>query len=354
MGNCCAVCCTNPECDNDDGSRAFLGKDAPEVSAPSDPAASTDYGAVESNTSSSPVSPTAYEPSAFAALTSEQNAGEQNGEKGEGSETSATLERDTDSGHESDTNCKQNAAASPHAPVKKEVIQRVVTPPLTSWDPHRDASEKSKLLEGDDESAGEEETVFGINMVVLGSVKVGKSCLIERMIWGEKYNFEDEKEPTLGIRVSRCGVQIPVSVSRFSCPPINVSIWDIPGRNMAPAQLKTILKDKDAVCLVYDRTNLSSTEELVKVIPDVFKYAPGKALFVIMANKGDEFPHPELGTMTDVLYGIIKKHGIKEYDVSAKTGYGVSNVFFSLVFDTACRKFTETKLREAEALETEV
>lgn len=358
MGNCCRVCCITPEEESDDGNEVFLEKDGPEVTSSSDATAagSSGYGALQNSQSPPPTSPPGRSDQGtggYAFVPSDQQ-GEQERQESENSP-----ERDADSGHESTPNDQTDDTkdpASPQAQVHAQdaVTERVITPPLRA-DPEEDTSEKSKLLADDASEGGDtEEQTFPVSVVVFGSTKVGKSCLVERMIWGERYNFEDETEPTLGMRVSRCEVHLPLSVTRnFTAPPFKVSIWDIPGKTTA-STLRSTLRNKDAVCLVYDRTSVLSAEELVKNIPDVFKFAPGKVHVIIMANKADEFPHPELSVVADNLSQIVKKRGIREYDVSAKTGHSVGDVFYNLVYDTACKKFTERKLREAEALETEV
>ena len=355
MGNCCRTycqkCCSiTPDKERDDGNQAFLGKDLPEVSGPT---TSSAYRALHNRQSPPPSSPSHFSDE------STSHAGD-SFPKDRQEEEQTKQETSTDSGHESipdiidtDTN-----ASSPQVKfhVEDEISERVLTPLLPA-EPEGDTSEKAKLL-GDEETSGSgdtEEQGFSVDIVMLGSVKVGKSCLIERMIRGETYNFEDDKDPTVGMKVFKCEVHVPLSVTKnYSAPLLTVSLWDIPGQITSASTLKTSLRNKDAVCLVYDRTSLSSAEELVKRTPDIFKYAPGRAHFVFLANKADDFPHPELNSVADSISKITQKRGIKEYEVSAKTGYNVSDVFFNLVYDTACKKFTERKLREVEAEETEV
>jgi small GTP-binding protein len=357
MGNCCGTKCQKfcpllPDEETDDGNQAFLEKDLPEVSTVASPATSTSYRALHNNQSPPPGSPSHFSDE-------DTHTGDSFPQEQQQEEQKQETSTDHDSGHESNTDIidTDTNASSPQVKCHTEdfVSERTLTPLLPA-ETEVDTNERAKLL--GDEMSGSSDTLeqgFSIDIAMLGSTKVGKTCLIERMTKGETYNFEDDKEPSNGIEVFQCEVQVPLSITKnYSAPLFNVSLWDIPGQITSSSTLKTSLKNKDAICLVYDRTSLSSTEDLVKKTPDVFKYAPGRAHFVFLATKADEFPHPQLDSMTDSIFKIAQKRGIQEYEVSAKTGYSVSDTFFNIIYDTACKKFTERKLREADALETEL
>eukprot|EP00118_Oscarella_pearsei_P025931 m.309065 g.309065 ORF g.309065 m.309065 type:complete len:333 (+) comp45415_c0_seq1:67-1065(+) len=331
MGNCCSCCCVNPEED----SESFL-KDRKPDKANTPPV--QNYGSVDSTP---PVSP------------SEVALGPSDTSKPTKVDDDLTNERDSNS-----SKAEKPEIATADVARAQEVSIAVV--PSTVEEGDDDADPKETLLK----KASEKMTVtatarlaaggqspakkkFVVSVLLLGPTGVGKSCLIDRMIFGNEYKFEEEKKATAGTRLSRCTVELPDFMTEFKTPPLQVSVWDVGGLAMSPSVLKTTLRNKDGVFLVYSRSDASSAEQLGGRVPSVLELVKAEQQVALLGNKSDDVEGEGLEENLGPLLEIVKEKEMKHFVVSAKEGGDVQSLFFQVCFDAACRKYGESALKEA-------
>ena len=98
--------------------------------------------------------------------------------------------------------------------------------------------------------------VINCKVVLIGSIFVGKTCLLNRFI---NDKFSDEVQPSQGVSfVSRV---LKIEEENQS---IKFDIWDTSGQEKFRSLNKMFYRDSKIAVLVYDITNKNSFKELIE------------------------------------------------------------------------------------------
>jgi len=163
-------------------------------------------------------------------------------------------------------------------------------------------------------------------MIILGSYAVGKTSLVDRLV----YNEFKENETTIGASFN-C---IMHSGETYQ---YNLHIWDTAGQERYRSISQIYYKNTDICMMVYNMNNIESLIDIDNYWIDNFhknNYATEDSnisLFIV-GNMADIYnAQHNLSTdrhMRDILEKIqIKYPHIKFFEISAKSGYGMERLY---------------------------
>ena len=161
-----------------------------------------------------------------------------------------------------------------------------------------------------------------IKIVLLGNANVGKSSILYRFIVGE---FRGDADPTVG-------ASFMAKVIEVGSNKVKLNIWDTAGQEKYCSFSKMYCRDAKAVIFVFDTNHLESFSNMDKwhqMLSDV--NLDQSAMMYIVANKCDLHSLMEFPTnIQDFAYKI----NAKMFQVSAKTNYGINELFLDIAEST--------------------
>jgi small GTP-binding protein len=151
---------------------------------------------------------------------------------------------------------------------------------------------------------------------LVGAFATGKTSLISRYVYSI---FSDSYHTTVGVKIDK-------KIVTYGEHQLNLIIWDLYGEDDFQKIKLSYLRGSSGYLLVVDGTRHNTWEkalELQQRVEDVL----GKVPFVLVINKSDlqeewEINNLELKRVIDDGWNVIS--------TSAKTGYGVEEVFQTL------------------------
>jgi small GTP-binding protein len=151
---------------------------------------------------------------------------------------------------------------------------------------------------------------------LVGAFATGKTSLISRYVYSI---FSDSYHTTVGVKIDK-------KIVTYGEQQLNLIIWDLYGEDDFQKIKLSYLRGSSGYLLVVDGTRHSTWEkalELQQRVEDVL----GKVPFVLVMNKSDlqeewEINNLEIKRVIDDGWNVIS--------TSAKTGYGVEEVFQTL------------------------
>jgi small GTP-binding protein len=151
---------------------------------------------------------------------------------------------------------------------------------------------------------------------LVGAFATGKTSLISRYVYSI---FSDSYHTTVGVKIDK-------KIVTYGEHQLNLIIWDLYGEDDFQKIKLSYLRGSSGYLLVVDGTRHNTWEkalELQQRVEDVL----GKVPFVLVMNKSDlqeewEINNLEVKRVIDDGWNVIS--------TSAKTGYGVEEVFQTL------------------------
>ena len=152
----------------------------------------------------------------------------------------------------------------------------------------------------------------------LGETSVGKTSLLIRYT---DDIFDSESLPTLGVDVRYKYVTLENKR-------IRLDIWDTAGQERFKNITKNYLHGANGILYVYDITNKESFHRLKNWLNDSKGNVSPETEMIIVGNKIDLEERREVNIDTVKDFG--EKHNIDVFEVSAKNGKGVEEIFTHL------------------------
>lgn len=158
-----------------------------------------------------------------------------------------------------------------------------------------------------------------LRIIILGVSEVGKTCLLL------KY-FDDT---FFDNSISTIGIDFRTKFFKFNDMKVKVNFVDTAGQERFQSISANYLKNSNGIIFVYSIDQHTSLEKLTDWMKDV---VGSQKPIILAANKCD------LEETRDVTKQegeeFAKKYNCKFYEVSAKTGQNVNNVFHDIAFLT--------------------
>ena len=116
-----------------------------------------------------------------------------------------------------------------------------------------------------------------IKVVLVGTSKVGKSCILNRFVQG---TFERDLQPTVGAAFITKLITTPNG-------PVPLQIWDTAGQEKFRSIAPMYYRSSSFAILVYDVTDKLSIECLEDWAVDIADNAPHDIKMILVGNKID-------------------------------------------------------------------
>lgn len=160
-----------------------------------------------------------------------------------------------------------------------------------------------------------------IKVVVIGQTTVGKSCISIRAAGG---GFDETASPTIGAASLNFNLKNSLGTNIETC------VWDTAGQEKYRSLTPMYFTGASVAIFVYDITNNSSFSALSEWDTLLVQKSPASVLKVVAGNKIDLEEQREVDRNS--VEEFAKQIGaVKTYEVSAKTGEGITEMFQQLV-----------------------
>jgi small GTP-binding protein len=177
-----------------------------------------------------------------------------------------------------------------------------------------------------------------MKLVLLGDTYVGKTSITERLC---KNRFSESKESTIGAAYSSVSFDLPNSK-------VKMEIWDTSGQERYKSLTPMYYRGADVVLIVFDLSNTNTHNE-INYWMKMMKYLEVNTNNIyIVGNKSDLVDINQADIDDKTVVGVTDKYpDIKFYKVSAKTGFGITELFTNvaerLIEIESIRKENESK-----------
>ena len=143
-----------------------------------------------------------------------------------------------------------------------------------------------------------------LKIIILGSTKVGKTCLINQY-----FNKEFNDNP-----ISTIGIDLQSKYFKFDNDIVKINFIDTAGQERFDSISSNYLKNVDGVLLVYDITNYDTFKKIDCWNNQIKNYNKNKYSIVLIGNKID-------------LKNLSKRINCKFFETSARNNINVDEVF---------------------------
>ena len=156
-------------------------------------------------------------------------------------------------------------------------------------------------------------------MIVLGESRVGKTSLIKRYT----------KDQFGGVYLTTVGIDFQNKTIEIEDKKVKLQVWDTAGQERFRNVAKNYFQSSNGFLLVFDITDKESFQKLKDFWIEQLKMnAPEKAKSVLVGNKSDLAGQRQVSI--EDAEEFAKNNNLKYYEVSAKEGTKVVELFFYL------------------------
>lgn len=198
-----------------------------------------------------------------------------------------------------------------------------------------------KNSKDDCESDDETEIQLQYKVVILGDGAVGKTSICKKFV---ENHFANSYKQTVGLDffVKRMILTSPKN-EKYK---IALQIWDIGGQSVGSKMLKRYIHGSNFILFAYDITNhttFDNMEDWLGIVQETFKDSPNKMpMGGIVGNKWDLTHMQSVKPIKHKKF--VDQHKFKSYYVSAKTGDGLSAMFYHIASELSGIKMSKTDL----------
>lgn len=182
-------------------------------------------------------------------------------------------------------------------------------------------------------------------LVLLGDSSVGKSSIVNRFV---KNSFDEFRESTIGAAFLSQTIKVKESDDSEETT-IKFEIWDTAGQERYKSLAPMYYRNANAALVVYDVTQQDSIVKAQSWVNELKNKVGDEDLVIcLVGNKVDlcdeESEDNKRAIATHEARSYAKEQGLLFYEVSARTGEGVQQIFQSIG-----EKLLETKKEEIAA-----
>ena len=169
-----------------------------------------------------------------------------------------------------------------------------------------------------DDSEGDSVSVTRHKIIFIGDAGVGKTTIISRIMDNP---FNEVYEPSIG-------VDFMSKIIKYRGQNIKLQIWDTAGQEKYKGLIPSYVRNSSIVFLIYDISVKTSFDNIPKWIS--FIRSIENTTLVLCGNKIDLDKREVTKEQGEAL---AQKEGIAFYEISAKSGEGIKNMFYNTVSD---------------------
>ena len=159
------------------------------------------------------------------------------------------------------------------------------------------------------------------NVILLGENLVGKTCLVQSLI-GQPFNEN---------QIETIGVDYVVHKAKINGKEFVFKIFDTDGQERYNWISSSILKAANGFLLVFSVDNKKSFEKISKLFDNIDNNVNiNEKVLILVGNKIDIH---EREVTNEEGMNFAKERNMKYFETSARTGFGVENVFNQIFQD---------------------
>ena len=181
-----------------------------------------------------------------------------------------------------------------------------------------------------DDSEGDSVSVTRHKIIFIGDAGVGKTTIISRIMDNP---FNEVYEPSIG-------VDFMSKIIKYRGQNIKLQIWDTAGQEKYKGLIPSYVRNSSIVFLIYDISVKSSFDNIPNWI--TFIRSIENTTLVLCGNKKKKKKREVTKEEGEAL---AQKEGIAFYEMSAKSGEGIKNMFYNAVSDLTV--FAENNNKES-------
>lgn len=203
----------------------------------------------------------------------------------------------------------------------------------------------SYLQNGPVRRQGGDQFDVACKVMLLGDSGVGKTCLLVR--------FKDGAFLS-GSFISTVGIDYKNKVVECDGSKVKLQIWDTAGQERFRSITHAYYRDSHALLLLYDVTNKGSFESIRAWLAEIYEYAAGDVIIMLLGNKADLTKEREV--TKEQGEKLAKDHNVAFMETSAKTGLNVDLAFMAVARDIkhrALKKSSDERFNIARYVESE-
>ena len=152
-------------------------------------------------------------------------------------------------------------------------------------------------------------------VVFVGDAAVGKTQIVNKYVWKK---FDESYQSTVGVEFA--GINAKCKNKK-----IRLQLWCTAGQENYRSIIKSYYKDSHLMAFVYDISARDSFNSISKWVEDV-KTQNENAKFLLVGNKCDLEEERRVVTKEEA-NEYAEKNDMKFFEVSAKTGEGIDDMF---------------------------
>ena len=177
--------------------------------------------------------------------------------------------------------------------------------------------------------------VFEYKIILVGDPGVGKTSIMTKFVSNE---FQNTYLSTIGVEFKSKEIHI----NNNTCA--RLKIWDTCGQEKFRAITRQYFKNSEGVFVVFDLTNKETTKKLDIWMKDIKDNIDNDYFIFLIGNKSD-IKDRDLTIAEEAKQFAINKK-INYYEVSAKTGSGIYNIFEKMASKLINKKKIEKSKEE--------
>ena len=158
-----------------------------------------------------------------------------------------------------------------------------------------------------------------VKIVLLGDAGVGKSSICQRYI---NNKISDKHEITIG------GAYLEKEVTLDNGQKLLLHIWDTSGEERFRAMASLHYRDTQAALLVYDVTDVRTFQSLDYWVRELDEKVRDENMIVVMTGNKSDLPDRRVAT--EQAKTFANSNSLQAFDVSAKTGANIDELFRNL------------------------
>ena len=161
-------------------------------------------------------------------------------------------------------------------------------------------------------------TLGKMKVLIIGDQSTGKTCLLNKYL-NPSAKLTSPK-PTIGIDYSSQRIDVDGA-------PTYIHYWDLSGNDLYTEVRNEFYPEVNGFILVFDTSKRATFDHLQAWIDEGTKYNADWLTAVLVGTKTDASPE----VTNDEANNWAKKHSIKYYPTSAKSGEGIQDAFQALL-----------------------
>ena len=169
-----------------------------------------------------------------------------------------------------------------------------------------------------EDSEGDSVSVTRHKIIFVGDAGVGKTTIISRVMDNP---FNEVYEPSIG-------VDFMSKIIKYRGQNIKLQIWDTAGQEKYKGLIPSYVRNSSIVFLIYDISVKTSFDNIPNWI--TFIRSIENTTLVLCGNKIDLEKREVTKEEGEAL---AQKEGIAFYEISAKSGEGIKNMFYNTISD---------------------